>query len=99
MHVTHHEDRVTFCVYVMHTEHKENTLGTHTPVLVTHSHNTQAFTHSPCDATVTLDTGSPPPCGGCHVGMRHTDTRMTEFSQGAMFNVRLIHNRRHWSES
>lgn len=50
-------------------------------MLVTHGANTQAFTHSSCDATVTLDTGSPPPCGGCHVRMRNRDTRMICFSQ------------------
>lgn len=60
-----------------------------------------AFTHSLCDVRVTLDTGSPLPCGGCHVGMRNRDMHMTCFSQEdwAMFNVKLIHNRTHRSES
>lgn len=75
--------------------------GPHT-VLVTHSNKTQAFTRSLCEATVTLDTALPlpNPCGSCHVGMWHTDTRMTEFSQedGAMIRVRLMHNRSHPGE-
>ena len=69
---TSHMEQIYQHTYGAQRRHTRRT-HTYTHTLVPHSHNTRAFTHSWCSATVTLDTGSPPPRGGCHVGMRHTD--------------------------
>lgn len=67
----------------------------------THSQSTPALTHSLCGAAVTLDTGSPPPSGSCHVWMCHTDTCMTGFDQEdwAVIRGRLMHHKSQQSES
>lgn len=58
-----------------------STKETRAHTLVTHSHNTRAFTHSWCSATVTLDTGSLPPVAAVMWGCATQISRMTGFSR------------------